>query len=437
MSIYKLLQHLTLIALISVLSAPAFTQIETLDRERAEALLHDVASDVRKDYYDPKFHGLDWDAKVAETKARIDKSPSWDMAMAEIAALFDALNDSHTTFQPARTPLWADYGWQFQMFGDHCYVTHVRPNSDAATKVKPGDEVLTLDGFRPTRATLPKIEYAINVLSPQASLHIGLRERTGSTHPVETMAKIHEPRRVNELEHPYGFDEQYFQLGWQNQIHQMRPRFAELSPQVLVLKLPWFFFSPTTVKEIVDKANKHDTFIIDLRENPGGAEETLQYLVGSMFDHDVKIADSVMRTKTKPLFSKTSHSIFRGKLIVLVDSGSSSASELFARTIQLEKRGMILGDHTSGLVMAARFHPHETGVPPVRFGANITEADLVMTDGKSLEHTGVTPDELVLPTPDDLAEDRDPVLARAAELAGVKLTPSDAGKLFPYEWMPQ
>jgi len=203
----------------------------------------------------------------------------------------------------------------------------------------------------------------------------------------------------------------------------------------MVLKLRGFLLSESTVKEIAGKARKHTALIIDLRDNGGGAVETLQYLLGIVFDHDVKIADQVMRQKTTTLTAKTSHNnVFSGKLIVLVDSGSASAAELFARTVQIEKRGMVLGDRTSGLVMEAQYHSHETGVPPVLYGAMITEADLIMTDGNSLEHTGVSPDETILPTPADLADGRDPVLARAAELAGVKLTPEDAGKLLPYEW---
>ena len=126
---------------------------------------------------------------------------------------------------------------------------------------------------------------------------------------------------------------------------------------------------------------------------------------------------------------------FEGNLVVLIDSKSASCSEVFARLVQLEKRGVVIGDRSAGAVMQSRYYGKEMGHDTlVLYGASITDADVIMADGKSLEHVGVTPDELIVPTAEDLAAGRDPVMARAAELLGFKLDPARAGKMFPVEW---
>jgi carboxyl-terminal processing protease len=129
------------------------------------------------------------------------------------------------------------------------------------------------------------------------------------------------------------------------------------------------------------------------------------------------------------------HEVFSGKLVILIDSRSASASELLARVVQLEKRGTVIGDQSAGAVMESIHYDHKIGLDTqVLFGASVTEADLVMTDGKSLERIGVIPDERIIPTGADLAARRDPVLAHAVEVGGGRMDPVEAGKLFPYEW---
>ncbi len=57
-----------------------------------------------------------------------------------------------------------------------------------------------------------------------------------------------------------------------------------------------------------------------------------------------------------------------------------------------------------------------------------------MTDGPTLEHKGVIPDELLLPSGADLAAKRDPVLTHAAKLVRIEIDPERAGSIFPVEW---
>jgi carboxyl-terminal processing protease len=421
----------TWLAYLAVLTALAQSQtMSNLERGEAQDMLRVVANDVRRHYYDPKLHGVDWDAAVARASQQIDKATSMETAFFYIAAALDTLNDSHTVFRPPIGYQRYDYGWEYQIIGERCYVTDVRPKSDAEAKgIHPGDEILTINGFLPDRSNLWKMQYLLTTLHPQPTLKLLLQlPGTGKSREVEVAAQIHQRKRPNDLSYSRA-------RAIEERAREMRGRTAEISDELMISKLPFFGFENSAVLSMIGHARKHRTLILDLRGNPGGSEETLKFLVGALFDKDLKVADRVARSGVIPMKVKAQHNGFTGKLIVLVDSESGSASELLARVVQLEHRGIVLGDRTAGRVMESKFYQNRSGGGLVfYYGEMISDADLIMSDGKSLEHTGVTPDEVLLPTAADLAESRDPVLAHAAELAGVKLTPEAAGKLFPHEW---
>jgi C-terminal processing protease CtpA/Prc len=412
-----------------------------LDRGRAEDILHVVGNEVRKHYYDPKFHGLDWDAKIAEAKKKIDEARSFNGAMSAIAAMLGALDDSHTFFIPPQHAYRHDFGWQYQVIGPHCFVTRVRPKSDAEVKgVKPGDEVLSINGYIPDRDDIWTMQYVFSVLRPQPVLHVMLRDSAGNQRQIDVAAKVREVRHLIDLTGQDGASDIWGMVRQdETDEHLNRARTAEFGDELMILKLPQFGgYSAAEVASMVGKARKHRALIVDLRGNPGGYVEVLEHFVGGMFDKDVKIGDRVGRKENKPQIAKASHNPFTGKLIVLVDSRSASAAELFARVMQIEKRGLVIGDRTSGAVMEARDYDEQEGSDTaILYGVSITDADIIMSDGKSLEHTGVTPDEPLVPTAKALANNHDPVLARAAELVGVKLSSEEAANLFPYEWPPE
>jgi C-terminal processing protease CtpA/Prc len=425
------------IILFAVLGWSQQPQISGLDRGRALDMLQVISSDLKKHYYDPKFHGVDIEAKVAAAKQQIEKVNSFNMAMSHVAAVLDTLNDSHTFFIPPQHAYRRSMGMQYQIIGNRCFVTQVRTKSDADSKgVKPGDEILSMNGFTVTRDDLWKMHYAFNILRPQPGLRLGLQDPSGAQRQIEVMAKIRETKRLTDLTGEDGGGDLWDMIREaQNEEHLTRARSVEYGDQLMVLKVPEFYFSSTEVDSMLSKARKRQNLIVDLRGNQGGAIDSLKYLLGAVFDKEVKIGDRVGRKETKPEVAKPLHDPFTGKLVVLVDARSASAAELFARIIQLEKRGVVLGDRTAGAVMEARHYSERSGTDTVVFyGASITEWDLIMTDGKSLEHVGVTPDELLLPSANALANARDPVLAHAAQTLGVTITPEDAGKAFPYEW---
>jgi carboxyl-terminal processing protease len=410
------------------------TKISKQDREEALTMLDTISADVKKHYYDPKLHGIDWDTNVKSYREKIVNASSLNRGLSEVAAAMDVLNDSHTFFIPPPRPYTHDFGWQIAMVGQKCLVLRIRPQSDAEKKgIRPGDQVLAINGFTPGRNNLWRLNYIFNILRPQPVLRISLRSPSGENKSVELIAAMRSLPKVMDLTGSGIFD--YIRkLEYQTELGRMR--YVETADDLMVLRFPEFAFTPSEVDTMMKKAHKHKTLIIDLRGNPGGSVVTLNEFLGNLFDHDVKICDRVTRDNSKPQLARSrKQNAFGGMLIVLVDSRSASAAEVLARVVQIEKRGIVVGDNSAGAVMEARHYPYQIGFENiVAYAASITDADLIMTDGKSLERVGVVPDEWVVPSASDLAAGLDTVMARAVLLGGGKMTPEAANELFPYEW---
>ncbi len=421
------------LALTGLLSSPGARAqgLGPYDRESAQAMLDAVKDDIKKNYYDPALRGMDLDSRFKQAQDRLKQATTRDQLMIAVAQLMLELNDSHTFFLPPSRAARIEYGWQMQMVGDTCYVTAVKPKTDAEAKgLKPGDAILSIDGFRPTRDNMWKMLYRYYALMPARFVRLGVQSPgQAQAREVAVEATVQQSAAVAPIH-------DLFIRYLRSEGDLYHDRFVEVGKEMLVWKMPTFAVTKERVDDIMSRARNFKTLVIDLRGNGGGYVMTLERLVSHFFDRDVKIADLKGRKEMKPVLAKTrGGDIFKGQLVVLVDSESASASELFARVVQLEKRGTVIGDRTMGAVMTSRRYDHETGVGRVLYyGSSVTIADMMMTDGKSLETVGMSPDELLLPTGADLAAKHDPVLARAAAIAGVQMNAEKAGTLFPVEW---
>jgi len=419
------------------------------DRKYVVEMLHTIQNDLDTRYFDPTFHGVDMKARFQEAEARIQKAKSYREAMESLEWLLEGLDDSHTFLIPPHQPFQADYGFEFQFYGNNCYITQVKKGSDAEKKgLKTGDQLLGIDGRKLARSEFARLTRSLYFISPRAVVRLAVLspgETSLRTITVET--KVHP---LPQLLDPDSTLDSGFNINWrlrnsESSIEARKPARAEVA-DVLVWRQPTFLPSsdrPSYLDEsaeplgeksasLLAQAKSKRALVLDLRCNSEGYVRAEQWLLAGVFDHDVHIYDVVSRGQVKSETVKSQgKQAFAGFLVVLVDSNSSSAAETFARVVQLEKRGIVIGDRTSGQVRESRKLTHNefhAGSTP-QYVVSVSVADLILADGKSLEGTGVTPDILVLPTPQDLATGRDPVLAEALKLLGHPMDPEQAGKL--------
>src|SRR5262249_50310627 len=129
-------------------------------RDRARVMLKTAKDDLKKNYYDTNFRGMDVEARFSAADAKIKEAESVGQIFGIIAQALADLNDSHTFFLPPGRANRTEYGWQMQAFGDKVFVSAIKPGSDAEKKgLKTGDRVLSVGGFEPAREQLWKLIY--------------------------------------------------------------------------------------------------------------------------------------------------------------------------------------------------------------------------------------------------------------------------------------
>ncbi len=156
----------TVLALVVIFALLILTPVaapqQKLDKfkvEQGQLILESVHDEVRKHYFDPTFHGVNIDAAFAQAKEKISGVDSLNRTFAIIADTLDTLHDSHTFFEPPARGYSVEYGFRRKMIGDKCFVTNVRPGTDAEKKgLKPGDQILAINEHPLDRDTLFKLD---------------------------------------------------------------------------------------------------------------------------------------------------------------------------------------------------------------------------------------------------------------------------------------
>ena len=146
-----------------------------------------------------------------------------------------------------------------------------------------------------------------------------------------------------------------------------------------------------------EKNSKIEGYILDLRNNPGGLL-TQAINITDFFLDDGEIVSTKGRqaSETRKFFAKKGDETKGKPIIVLINNGSASASEIFAGALKDHKRAIILGENSYGKGSVQSIIPLRNGG-----GMRLTISKYYLPSGNSISEVGVTPDIVVEETSDN------------------------------------
>jgi hypothetical protein len=130
------MRFLPLIALVASVVDLQPAGLSRIEHQRVRQMLVSIRNEIRKNYYDPAFRGMDIEQHFKAAEAKLEEATSLGHAMAIIAQSLLDFDDSHLFFFPPNRTATVDYGWVMQMVGNDCYIVAVRPTPDDLTEAR-------------------------------------------------------------------------------------------------------------------------------------------------------------------------------------------------------------------------------------------------------------------------------------------------------------
>ncbi len=297
-----------------------------------------------------------------------------------IKGLIETLDDPYTTYQK---PIEAEkffsqlsneyegVGMSLDLIGEN--ITIVSPfNGSPAEKagLKSGDIIIAIDGENMTEKTL---EYAISKIKGPAATKVKIKIKRASEELEFTVerAKILYDSIQSEIKETSGKKIGYIAINvFGNETYTSFIKAA---------------------KDLLEK--KPDGFIIDLRNNPGGYLSSAIDLVG-LFSKDKIVAVKLQDPdKTLEFITNGNGLLAEQKIIILINEGSASASEILAGALKEYEFATLIGTKSFGKGTVQDISDWQDGSL-----FKYTSAKWLTPNGKNIHGTGFTPDKIVLKT---------------------------------------
>lgn len=349
---------------------PVVATAPSRDRVRLNQRVFDrVWSEVRRGYYDPTLHGVDWNAARATFRPQALAASDERGLYRVINAMLDLLDDGHAA---ASSP--AAVRRQEAQFARRAVMglTLMRgetPDDWTVERVRPGS---------PAEAAGVQMGWGLNSVDgkpwgPDVETYDGVPVQLVLTDDAGQRREIALTPRVMEAIEPFTADKS--------------------RPGVLVLRVEQFDkgLGAWMGSELEGLPPDVDV-VLDLRGNPGGRLMEAESVLTCFLPRDQVWATRTGRSG-RPVVLRAAGDCgdrrdpLANDVAVLVDQGSRSAAELTPAALQEARRGIVVGEKTGGSVLIAQ----ETNLPD---GGRLTlsRADFVTSGGIRLEKRGVTPD---------------------------------------------